>query len=68
MFRIEYEYLDKRGSTRTRKIECGTEDRVKFHCKNIEALTEHKPINTPRIVEVMGDKPDRILFYKDMIK
>lgn len=68
MFRIEYEYFDKRGSTRTRKIECGTEDRVKFHCKNIEALTEHKPINTPRIVEAMGDKPDRVLFYKDMIK
>lgn len=68
MFRIEYEYLDKRGSTRSKRIECGTEDRVRFHCKNIEALTEHKPIRTPRIVEYLEGKPDRVISYKEMIK
>lgn len=68
MFRIEYEYYDKRYHVRMKKIECGTIDRVKFHCKNIEALTEHKPIGTPRIVEYFEGKPDKNISYKEMLK
>lgn len=68
MYRIEYEYYDKRGHTRVKKIECGDFSRVKFHCKNILELKEHKPIRTPRITKVNGDKPDENINFKDVIK
>ena len=68
MYRIEYEYYDKRGHIRIKKIECGDYSRVKFHCKNISELTEHKPIRTPRITEVNGDSPDKVIKFKDVIK
>lgn len=68
MYRIEYEYYDTRGHIRSKKIECGGLDRVKFHCNNIKNLTEHKPIRTPRITETIGDRPDREISYMQIIK
>jgi hypothetical protein len=68
MYRIEYEYYDKRGHTRIKKIECGGLDRVKFHCNNILELKEHRPIRTPRITKVNGDIPDTELNFKEIIK
>ena len=68
MYRIEYEYYDKRGHVRNKKIECGALDRVKYHCNTINNLTDHKPIRTPRIVETMKDKPDREISYIKIIK
>ena len=67
MFRIEYEYYDKRGHIRSKKIECGDITRVKFHCNNIMNLTEHQPMRTPRITQIMGDMPDKIINFKEMI-
>lgn len=68
MYRIEYEYYDKRGHILTRKMECGDYSRVKFHCKNISELKEHKPIRTPRITKVNGNNPDEILNYEKILK
>ena len=68
MYRIEYEYYDTRGHIRSKKIECGGLDRVKFHCNNIKNLTEHKPIRTPRITETIGDRPDKEISYMQIIK
>lgn len=68
MYRIEYEYYDKRGHVRNKKIECGGLDRVKYHCNTINNLTDHKPIRTPRIVETMKDKPDKEISYIKIIK
>lgn len=68
MYRIEYEYYDARGYTRSKKIECGDYTRVKYHCKNILNLKEHKPIRTPRITKVNGDMPDEEFSFKEAIK
>lgn len=68
LFRIEYEYYDKRGHIRSKKIECGSFDRVVFHCKEIEKLEEHKPISTPRITKVNYGKPDDELKYRAVLR
>ena len=67
-YRIEYEYYDKRNYIRTKKIECGDIERVKYYCDNINNLVEHKPIRIPRITKVREDLPDIDINYNKILK
>jgi hypothetical protein len=49
LYTIMYEYLDKRGYRRSKKILCCGIERLKEHCIDISKLTEHKPIGPPTI-------------------
>lgn len=68
MYTIEYYYLDKRGHTRSKRIECCNLDRVRYHCYNISKLTEHKPIAKPIVTYLQDGLVVKRYNYDEFIK
>ena len=54
LYTVYYEFLDKRGYTRSKKLLCNGNDILKQKCTEISKLTEHKPISTPLIYITTG--------------
>ena len=48
-YTIFYEYLDKRGYRRTKKVLCVGKERLREKCIEINNLDDKKPVATPII-------------------
>lgn len=53
-YTIFYDYLDKRGHRRTKKLICCGSDRLKEKCQGIMNLKDHKPVSKPLIYITKG--------------
>lgn len=65
-YTIFYDYLDKRGYRRSKRIMCCGKERLQQRCKEIVELKEHKPVAIPRIYITHGvdDYVDTVDFKK----
>ena len=48
-YTIFYEYLDKRGYRRTKRVLCAGKERLRKKCIEINNLDDKKPVATPII-------------------
>lgn len=53
-YTIFYDYLDKRGHMRSKRLMCCGNERLKEKCIEIANLVEHKPVSKPLIYITQG--------------